>query len=177
MSRVAKLPIQVPKGVEVQLKEKLVNVKGPKGDMSLEVHGDVSVKMDDGIVNVAPITPCKKSWSLAGTFRSLINNLVVGVTEGFQKTLELVGVGYRVQVQGSALNLSLGYSHPIKYELPKGVSAEAPNNTTIILRSSDKQLLGQTAAEIRSLREPEPYKGKGVKYSDETIVRKETKKK
>lgn len=179
MSRVAKAPINKPANVEIAISDDTVSVKGPKGSLSQQINRLVSVapsKDNENQYIVTPVTPSKESWAQAGTARALINNMVVGVTDGFTKTLELVGVGYRAQAKGDAVSLTLGFSHPIEYKLPKGVSAETPNNTTLVLTSIDKQLLGQAAAEIRAFRPPEPYKGKGVKYSDEVIVRKEAKK-
>jgi large subunit ribosomal protein L6 len=177
MSRIAKSPVVVPAGVEVKIDGQSVNVKGKNGQLSLDVHPSVEVSQEDGALKFAAREASKQSRALSGTTRSLVNNMVVGVTEGFKKTLELQGVGYRAAAKGKVLNLSLGFSHPIDYELPEGISAETPNVTTVILSGADKQTLGQVAAEIRAFRPPEPYKGKGVRYADEYVRRKEAKKK
>ncbi len=170
-------PITVPKGVEVTIKEQTVTVKGAKGSLDHTVHASVEVSTADNVVTLAPKENQSGAIAQGGTARALINNMVVGVTNGFEKKLELVGVGYRAQAQGNKLNLTLGFSHPINYELPEGVSVETPSQTEVILKGIDKQRVGQAAAEIRAFRPPEPYKGKGVKYADEHIVRKEAKKK
>ncbi|MGI1671660.1 MAG: 50S ribosomal protein L6 [Neptuniibacter sp.] len=177
MSRIAKSPVTVPAGVEVKVDGQSVNVKGKNGQLSLDVHPSVEVTQEDGALKFAAREASKQSRALSGTTRSLVNNMVVGVTEGFKKTLELQGVGYRAAAKGKTLNLNLGFSHPIDYELPEGIKAETPNVTTIVLSGSDKQVLGQAAAEIRAFRPPEPYKGKGVRYADEYVRRKEAKKK
>ncbi len=177
MSRVAKLPVTVPQGVEAVLEGRELRVKGPKGALTLEVHPQVAVELKDGRIQFAPRSESEDADALAGTMRALAQNMVKGVTAGFERRLQLVGVGYRAQAQGSVLNLALGYSHPINYTLPTGVSAETPAQTEIVIRGIDKQLVGEVAAKIRSFRPPEPYKGKGVKYADETILRKEAKKK
>ena len=174
MSRVAKNPVTIPKGVEVSIGEAQVSVKGPKGKLELELHPSIRFELEDG--------SCRVRWSsdkdvaMAGTFRSLMNNMVAGVSEGFEKRLNLVGVGYRAQAQGDRLNLQLGHSHPIDYRMPEGVSVETPSQTEIVVKGCDKQKVGQAAAEIRAFRPPEPYKGKGVRYAGERVVRKETKK-
>lgn len=177
MSRVAKAPIKLPSKVEVKIADNLVSVKGPNGTLSQTINKLVEIKQDENQVTVGPVKEDSKAWAQAGTARSLINNMVVGVTTGFSKELELIGVGYRAQVKGKVVNLNLGFSHPINYQLPESVSAETPKNTIIILKSIDKQKLGQVAAEIRAYRPPEPYKGKGVRYKNELVVRKEAKKK
>jgi large subunit ribosomal protein L6 len=177
MSRVAKQPITVPKGVEVVLDGEFLRVKGPKGAQDLRIHPQVNVKITDGVIQFEPIDNAQSADALAGTMRAVAQNMVTGVTTGFERRLQLVGVGYRAQAQGAILNLSLGYSHPINHQLPNGVVAETPSQTEIILKGVDKQLVGQVAAEIRGYRPPEPYKGKGVKYAGEFIVRKEAKKK
>jgi len=177
MSRIAKSPVVVPAGVEVKVDGQSVNVKGKNGQLSLDVHPSVSVSQEESVLKFAAKEGTKLSLALSGTTRSLVNNMVIGVTEGFKKTLQLQGVGYRAAAKGKTLNLSLGFSHPIDYELPEGISAETPNVTTIILSGADKQVLGQAAAEIRAFRPPEPYKGKGVRYADEYVRRKEAKKK
>lgn len=174
MSRVSKNPISLPKGVEVNINGQQVNVKGPRGAMQLNVHPSVGLKHEDGVVTVHPQNDSARA--MAGTMRSLLNNLVVGVTEGFEKKLSLVGVGYRAQVQGNKLTLALGFSHPVNYQLPDDVEVETPSQTEIIVRGTDKQKVGQVAAEIRGFRPPEPYKGKGIRYKDEHVIRKEAKK-
>lgn len=176
MSRVAKYPVKVPTGVDVKLDGDQLTVKGSQGTLSMTVHPDVAIGQEEGQLTFNP-SESAKSWAMVGTTRALVQNLVTGVSEGFTKTLEIVGVGYRAQVSGQTLNLSLGFSHPVEYTLPKGVSAETPKNTVIVLKSADKQMLGQVAAEVRAFRPPEPYKGKGVRYADERVRRKEAKKK
>lgn len=177
MSRVAKQPITVPKGVEVVLDGQVLRVKGPKGAQDLSINPQVKVELNDGVIRFAPANEDAASSALAGTMRAIAQNMVTGVSVGFERRLQLVGVGYRAQAQGAVLNLALGYSHPINYQLPAGVTAETPSQTEIIIRGIDKQVVGQVAAEIRGFRPPEPYKGKGVKYADEIILRKEAKKK
>lgn len=177
MSRVAKSPISLPAGVTAQLDASKLTVKGPKGQLSLEIDSSVAVEIDGNVVTVKPSNAEQANWALAGTTRSLANNMVQGVSQGFQRKLELVGVGYRAVAKGKVLSLTLGFSHPVEYQLPEGVTAETPSQTEVVLSSIDKQLLGQAAANIRSYRPPEPYKGKGVRYSDETVLRKEAKKK
>jgi large subunit ribosomal protein L6 len=180
MSRVAKAPVVLPQAVEVTVGKEQISIKGPKGTLTQHCNKnvDVSVSADKpAVITFKPATNDPKAWAHAGTVRAIVNNMVHGVTQGYERTLELVGVGYRAQAKGHALTLSLGFSHPIEYELPKGVVVETPNNTTVILKGIDKQILGQVAAEIRSFRPPEPYKGKGVKYAGEYIARKEAKKK
>lgn len=176
MSRVAKYPVKVPAGVDVKLDGDQLTVKGGQGTLSMNINPDVVVTQEEGHLTFKP-SESAKSWAMVGTTRALVNNLVTGVSEGFTKTLEIVGVGYRAQASGQTLNLSLGFSHPVEYTLPKGVTAETPKNTQIVLKSADKQQLGQVAAEIRAFRRPEPYKGKGVRYADEQVRRKEAKKK
>ncbi|ODC04641.1 50S ribosomal protein L6 [Terasakiispira papahanaumokuakeensis] len=178
MSRVAKKPIQLPAGVELKLDGQQVTAKGSNGTLSLTAHELIEVKVEDNTVTVAPRHDRDvKGWALAGTTRALINNLVVGVSEGFTRTLLITGVGYRAQAKGKTVNLNLGFSHPVDYELPEGVTAETPNNTTVVIKGADKQKVGQVAAEIRNYRRPEPYKGKGIRYDDEQVRRKEAKKK
>ncbi len=174
MSRVAKNPIVLPKGVELNINGAEVSVKGPKGNLSVTLHPAVSIKQENDEYKLDWKTD--KDIAMAGTFRSLVNNMVTGVSEGFEKKLQLVGVGYRAQAQGNKLNLALGFSHPVDYKMPEGVSVETPTQTEIIVTGCDKQKVGQAAAEIRSFRPPEPYKGKGVRYSDERVIRKEAKK-
>jgi len=170
-------PITLPKGVEVTIKEQTVTIKGSKGTLDHTVHASVEVTSADNVVSLSPKENQSGAIAQSGTARALINNMVLGVTNGFEKKLELVGVGYRAQAQGNKLNLTLGFSHPVSYEMPDGVSVETPSQTEVILKGIDKQRVGQAAAEIRAFRPPEPYKGKGVKYADEHIVRKEAKKK
>jgi large subunit ribosomal protein L6 len=180
MSRVAKAPIELPANVELTVGKDSLTVKGPKGSLVQHCNKHVSVtknKENSKQIEFSPASDDKTAWAHAGTVRALVNNMVKGVTNGFDMTLELVGVGYRAQASNKVVTLSLGFSHPIEYKLHEGITAETPNNTTIILRGIDKQLLGQVAAEIRAFRPPEPYKGKGVKYAGENIVRKEAKKK
>jgi large subunit ribosomal protein L6 len=177
MSRVAKSPVEVPAAVSVTLKGQDLTIKGSNGTLALEIHGSVEVKQDNNVLTFEPRDGAKQSRALAGTTRALVNSMVIGVSQGFEKKLQLVGVGYRAKVEGNTVNLSVGLSHPVNYTLPKGVTAETPTQTEIVLKSADKQLLGQVAAELRSFREPEPYKGKGIRYADEQVHRKEAKKK
>ncbi len=178
MSRIAKNPITIPSGVEFKLEAESVSAKGPKGEMSMGVLPGASISLDDGVITVKPADPEDRSgWAMAGTQRALLNNLVVGVSSGFQKKLQLIGVGYRAQAKGKVLNLALGFSHPVDYPVPDGISIETPSQTEIVVSGVDKQRVGQVAAEIRSFRPPEPYKGKGVRYADEYVARKEAKKK
>ena len=177
MSRIAKKPINVPSGVEVTIDGQTITVKGGKGTLEHRVHDTVEVVRNEAVLNCNPREGAENGVAFAGTTRAVINNMVVGVSEGFERRLQLVGVGYRAQMQGNALNLALGFSHPVKFEAPEGVSVETPTQTEIVLRGVDKQKVGQAAAEIRAFRPPEPYKGKGVKYDDELIRRKEAKKK
>jgi len=177
MSRIANQPVSVPAAVEVTANGQHLSVKGPKGTLEHHIHALVEVTHEEGLLSFKPRDESKSANALAGTTRSVINNLVVGVTDGFEKKLELVGVGYRAQAKGKVLNLSLGFSHPVDYDLPEGVTAVTPSQTEIVINGSDKQQVGQVAAEIRAFRPPEPYKGKGVRYADEVVVRKEAKKK
>ena len=177
MSRVAKAPIPVAKGIDIKISGQNVTVKGGKGSMSLDVHADVMVEQDGSELRVKPAAENSAAWAMAGTMRALLNNMVVGVSEGFQRKLQLVGVGYRAQGKGKVLNLSLGFSHPIDYAVPEGITIDTPSQTEIIVSGCDKQKVGQVAAEIRGYRPPEPYKGKGVRYADENVLRKEAKKK
>jgi large subunit ribosomal protein L6 len=177
MSRIANKPVPVPAAVEISETGQRLTVKGPKGTMEHLVHGLVEVSRGEGELNFKARDESKAANALAGTTRAVINNMVVGVSEGFEKKLALIGVGYRAQAKGKVLNLILGYSHPIDYELPEGVTAETPSQTEVVIKGCDKQKVGQVAAEIRALRPPEPYKGKGVRYTDEMVVRKEAKKK
>ena len=174
MSRVAKNPLTLPTGVDINISGSQINVKGPKGKLALVLHPGVSLDETDGQYLVTP--DGDKNMAMAGTFRALVGNMVAGVSTGFQKKLQLVGVGYRAQLQGNKLNLALGFSHPVVYTAPEGITIETPSQTEIIISGCDKQKVGQVAAEIRSYRPPEPYKGKGVRYADERVVRKEAKK-
>ncbi len=176
-SRVANNPIELPSGVEFSLNASQVSVKGSKGNLNHELHQLVSLKQEDKIITVVAVNESQEANALAGTTRAIVNNMVVGVSQGFEKKLLLVGVGYRAQAQGKVLNLALGFSHPVNFAVPDGVTIETPSQTEIIVKGADKQLVGQVAANIRAIRPPEPYKGKGVRYANEQIVMKETKKK
>jgi len=177
MSRVAKQPITLPAGVSVAIADQSIEVKGPKGALQRVINRLVKFSEADGTVTFSAANNSSNAWAQAGTARALVNNMVRGVNQGFEKRLKLVGVGYRAQVQGRKVNLTLGFSHPVVHDLPEGVNAAMEGPTDLVLTSIDKQALGQTAAEIRAYRPPEPYKGKGVRYADERIVTKETKKK
>jgi large subunit ribosomal protein L6 len=177
MSRVAKAPVAIPAGVEVKLAEDTITIKGKQGELALNVHASVAISQEENELKFAPKKADKQSNALAGTFRALVNNMVTGVSVGFEKKLILQGVGYRAKASGNTLNLSLGFSHPVDYVLPEGVTAETPNQTEVVIKGIDKQMVGQVAAEIRGYRPPEPYTGKGVRYADETVRRKEAKKK
>ena len=176
MARNSKRPINFSEGVSAQLNGQVVTFSGKKGSMDLNVHEAVIVETNDEFILFSPANESKESVSLTSTMRSLAVNIIEGVSEGFEKKLEINGVGYRVKVSGNKIELSLGYSHPVNYDLPEGITAESPSQTELVLSSSDKQLLGVVASKIRSFRPPEPYKGKGIKYSDEKIIRKESKK-
>ncbi|MCA2015658.1 50S ribosomal protein L6 [Vibrio tritonius] len=177
MSRVAKAPVAIPAGVEVKLNGQEITVKGAKGELTRELNNAVVIAQEDNHLTFGPREGVANAWAQAGTARALVNNMVVGVTEGFTKKLTLKGVGYRAAVKGNAVALTLGFSHPVEHELPAGIKAECPTQTDIIVTGCDKQLVGQVAADIRSYREPEPYKGKGVRYADENVRTKEAKKK
>lgn len=177
MSRVANSPVEIPKGVETNLSDTEISVKGSKGNLNLVLHSSVAVAQDGETLNISAKDGSRQANAMAGTFRSLINNMCVGVSQGFEKKLELQGVGYRAKAEGKKINITVGYSHPINYELPEGVKAETPSQTEIVITGADKQLVGQVAAEIRDFRPPEPYKGKGIRYVDERVFRKEAKKK
>ncbi|NQZ87124.1 MAG: 50S ribosomal protein L6 [Colwellia sp.] len=177
MSRVAKAHVVVPAGVTVTLSGQDIQVKGPMGELSRTIHSDVVVSQEENSIITNIVADVKGAWAQAGTTRSLINNMVEGVSKGYVKTLLLNGVGYRAKAAGKSLNLSLGLSHPVNHVIPEGITVETPSQTEIILKGADKQLVGQVAAEIRSYRKPEPYKGKGIRYSDEIVRRKEAKKK
>lgn len=177
MSRVAKNPVAIPSGVNVSISGGELSVKGPKGQLSMSLHDSVNVEQKGDVLEFAPKQGESSAWAMAGTMRALVKNVVTGVSDGFEKKLQLVGVGYRAQAQGKVLNLTLGFSHPVAYQVPEGITIETPSQTEILVKGCDKQKVGQVAAEIRAFRPPEPYKGKGVKYADEQIIRKETKKK
>jgi large subunit ribosomal protein L6 len=177
MSRIGKAPVKLPSGVDVKMSGREVTVKGPKGMLSWSVHPTVEVEIDDAVVTTRPADGNEAHWAMAGTTRALLNNMVVGVSSGFERKLSLVGVGYRAQAKGKVLNLALGYSHPIDFPVPDGIEIETPAPTEIVVRGIDKQQVGQVAAVIRGFRPPEPYKGKGVRYADEQVLRKEAKKK
>ncbi len=177
MSRVAKAPVAIPAGVEVSLNGQEITVKGGKSTLTRVINDAVVVTKGETELTFAPVEGVAGANAQAGTARALVNNMVVGVTQGFEKKLELVGVGYRAQVKGKVINLTLGFSHPVEYALPEGVTAECPSQTEIVLKGADKQVIGQAAANIRAYRKPEPYKGKGVRYADEQVRRKEAKKK
>ncbi len=177
MSRVAKAPIELPQGVELNQAGSVVSVKGANGTLSMELNPNVELVQEDNTITVKPRTESRFSVAIAGTTRALLANMVVGVTKGFEKKLELRGVGYRANMEGKKLNLVLGFSHPIVYEIPEGVTVETPSQTEVVVKGNDKQQVGQVAAEIRRFRSPEPYKGKGVRYVDERVVIKEAKKK
>jgi large subunit ribosomal protein L6 len=177
MSRVAKQPVVVPKGVDIKVDGQRIAAKGAKGQLELSVHSSVEVALEDNTLKFSARGGSRTSTAMAGTMRALANNVVVGVSEGFERKLELVGVGYRAQAQGAKLNLTLGFSHPVVYQVPDGVTVETPTQTEILVKGADRQKVGQVSAEIRAYRPPEPYKGKGVRYADEQIVRKEAKKK
>ncbi len=175
MSRIAKNPVDLPSGVEVKMSGRNIKVKGPKGELSLDLHPTVDMVHEDNQLRLAATTE-DSAMAMAGTMRALVSNMVTGVSVGYEKKLTIVGVGYRAQAQGNTLNLSLGFSHPVVYQIAKGVSVETPSQTEVVVSGTDKQLVGQTAAEIRRFRPPEPYKGKGVRYADEQVRRKQAKK-
>lgn len=177
MSRIAKYPVEVPKGVEVVLGDAEISIKGPLGAMRQHVLSSVRIERDGDNLLCKAVEGQPNGGAMSGTMRALVNNMVTGVTKGFEKKLTLVGVGYRAQAQGDKLNLSLGFSHPVVHEMPKGVKCETPTQTEILIKGIDRQQVGQVAAEIRAYRKPEPYKGKGVRYADERVIIKETKKK
>lgn len=176
MSRIANKPVTVPKGVEATINGNDIRIKGSKGEMSFSVHSQVKVEKEQDIIKVSVLNKSKFANALSGTTRALLQNMLTGVSVGYQKKLDIVGVGYRAQAQGKKLNLTLGFSHPVEFEIPEGITIETPSQTEILIKGVDKQKVGQVAANIRAYRPPEPYKGKGVKYSDERIVRKEAKK-
>jgi large subunit ribosomal protein L6 len=177
MSRIAKAAVDLPKGVEAQIKDGVISLKGGKGALSMRLNSQVQIVNENNQLKLSPANSSKQANALAGTTRALVQNMVVGVSKGFERKLELVGVGYRAKAQGKNVNMVLGFSHPIDYALPEGVTAETPTQTEILLKGADRQLLGQVAAELRNYRNPEPYKGKGVRYGGEQVYRKEAKKK
>ena len=177
MSRVGKMPVAVPQGVDVAIKEDQISVKGAGGNLSLTLNKLVKVSNEGGKLTFVPVDESREANAMSGTMRQLVNNMVVGVTKGFEKKLNLVGVGYRAAAQGNKLNLQVGYSHPVSVAMPAGIKAECPTQTEIVIKGSDRQAVGQVAAEVRALRPPEPYKGKGIRYADEKVTIKETKKK
>ena len=177
MSRVGKMPIAIPKGVEVAIKDDQINVKGALGSLALMKNALVAINNDAGRLTFAPANDSRQANAMSGTMRQLVNNMVTGVTKGFEKKLNLVGVGYKAQAQGAKLNLTVGYSHPVVLDMPAGIKVETPTPTEVVIKGFDRQRVGQIAAEVRAVRPPEPYKGKGIRYSDEKITIKETKKK
>jgi len=177
MSRIAKSPVQVPAGVEVSLADGMISVKGVLGKLQRPQHAGVKIAQDHGALTFAPADDSRESHAMSGTMRALVAGMVHGVTKGFERKLTLVGVGFRAQAQGNKLNLSIGFSHPVVKDMPEGIKVETPSPTEIVIKGVDKQLVGQIAAEVRAFRPPEPYKGKGLRYADEVVVIKETKKK
>lgn len=177
MSRVGKMPVALPKGVEASFNAEQITVKGPLGTLTQSLNGLVNVANEDGTLKFEPANDSREANAMSGTLRALVNNMVNGVSKGFEKKLTLVGVGFRAQAQGDKLNLSLGFSHPVVHQMPAGVKCETPSQTEILIKGVDRQKVGQVAAEVRAYRSPEPYKGKGVRYADEVVLLKETKKK
>ncbi len=177
MSRVGKMPIAIPQGVDVAIKDDQINVKGALGALALTQNALVTIRNDAGKLTFAPANDSRQANAMSGTMRQLVNNMVTGVTKGFEKKLNLVGVGYKAQAQGVKLNLTVGYSHPVVIDMPAGIQVATPTPTEVVIKGSDRQRVGQIAAEVRAVRPPEPYKGKGIRYSDEKITIKETKKK
>ena len=177
MSRIAKNPVAVPSGVDVKFDTQKLTIKGALGSLELPLSSEVAIELEDGQLTFKANNDSKFAHAMSGTLRALVNNMVAGVSKGFEKKLQLIGVGYRAQAQGDSVNLSLGFSHPLVHKMPEGVTVETPSQTEIILKSADKQKIGQVAADIRAYRPPEPYKGKGVRYADEYVAIKETKKK
>ncbi len=176
MSRIAKNPVTIPAGVDVKIDGQLVTIKGSIGTLEQEIHKTVTAVKEDNVIKFQSNSSTTK-LAMAGTMRSLVNNMVEGVTKGFEKKLQLIGVGYRAKVQGNKLNLTLGFSHPVVYSIPTGITVETPSNTEVVVKGANKQLVGQVSADIRAYRPPEPYKGKGVRYTDEHVRRKDAKKK
>ena len=177
MSRIAKQPVTIPSGVEVAVKEDLINVKGVLGALALAINPLVKVENKDGSLSFAPANNSREANAMSGTMRQLVNNMVNGVSKGFEKKLSLLGVGYKAQAQGAKLNLTVGYSHPVVIDMPAGIKVETPTPTEILIKGADRQRVGQIASEVRAVRPPEPYKGKGIRYAGEKVVIKETKKK
>jgi len=177
MSRVGKMPVAVPQGVDASIKEDQISVKGAGGQLSLAQNALVKVSNEGGKLTFIPVDASREANAMSGTMRQLVNNMVTGVTKGFEKKLNLVGVGFKAQAQGAKLNLTVGYSHPVVLDMPAGIKVETPTPTEVVIKGSDRQRVGQIAAEVRAIRPPEPYKGKGIRYSDEKITIKETKKK
>jgi len=177
MSRVGKMPIALPQGAEVAISAAAISVKGPLGSLTQGLNGLVTIQNDSGTLKFAPADESREANAMSGTLRALVNNMVTGVTKGFERKLTLVGVGYKAAAQGDKLNLSLGFSHPVVHQMPAGIKCETPTPTEILIKGIDRQRVGQVAAEVRAYRSPEPYKGKGVRYSDEVVIIKETKKK
>ncbi len=176
MSRIANSPVSIPSGVDVNIAGSMITIKGNKGELSHDIHPLVKVEQEDNVLKTSVNNNSMSANALSGTTRALIQNIVTGVSEGFERKLEIVGVGYRASVSGKVLNLNLGFSHPVKFAIPEGISIETPSQTEVVIKGVDKQQVGQVAANIRAYRPPEPYKGKGVRYSDERIIRKEAKK-
>ncbi|WP_341913860.1 50S ribosomal protein L6 [Polaromonas sp. YR568] len=177
MSRVGKMPVVLPQGVDVAMKDDQINVKGALGALALTQNSLVTIKNDAGQLTFVPANESREANAMSGTMRQLVNNMVTGVTKGFEKKLNLVGVGYKAQAQGAKLNLTVGYSHPVVMDMPAGIQVATPTPTEVVIKGADRQRVGQIAAEVRAVRPPEPYKGKGIRYSDEKITIKETKKK
>ncbi len=177
MSRVAKSPVVIPAGVDVAIKEDQISVKGAGGALTLAPNALVKITQADGKISFEPINESREADAMSGTFRQLVNNMVVGVSKGFEKKLTLIGVGYKAQATGNKLNLAVGYSHPVNFDMPAGITVATPSATEIVIKGADRQRVGQIAAEIRAVRPPEPYKGKGIRYADEKVTIKETKKK
>ncbi|WP_332775666.1 50S ribosomal protein L6 [Polaromonas sp.] len=177
MSRVGKMPVALPQGVDVAIKDDQISVKGALGALSLSQNVLVTIKNDAGKLTFEPANESREANAMSGTMRQLVNNMVTGVTKGFEKKLSLIGVGYKAQAQGAKLNLTVGYSHPVVMDMPAGIQVATPTPTEVVIKGSDRQRVGQIAAEVRAVRPPEPYKGKGIRYADEKIVIKETKKK
>ena len=177
MSRIAKMGVSLPTGVDVQLKDNLITVKGSGGELKLAPNPLVKITADNGKLSFVPVDESREANAMSGTMRQLVNNMVVGVSKGFEKKLSLIGVGYKAAASGSKLNLSVGFSHPVNFEMPAGITVATPTPTEVVIKGADRQSVGQLAAEIRAVRPPEPYKGKGIRYSDEKVTIKETKKK
>ena len=177
MSRIAKMGVSVPTGVDVQLKDELITVKGTGGELKLAPNPLVKISIEDGKLSFVPVDESREANAMSGTMRQMVNNMVVGVSKGFEKKLTLVGVGYRAQASGNKLNLAIGFSHPVNFEMPAGISVATPTPTEIVIKGADRQSVGQVAAKVREVRPPEPYQGKGIRYADERVVIKETKKK